>query len=212
MPGLIDFIIPREKKFFNHLYDQVIVLSDCIKKLKSFSQKDIKNEKKRQAVLRYITNKRDKCGDISKEVINSLHQTFITPIDRGEIKTLSHNIYLVTNSVKKIAENICFFKVEEIDECLVQQLACLQKASRTLAFIFHNPLSLKENRERIDTIKKIEGKADDFYRRGIEYLFANGCQPIEVIKRRDLYEVTEEAIDKIDNIADIWETVLINHA
>ena len=212
MAGLIDFVIPREKKFFDHLYDQVNLLNDCIGKLNRFSKNSITNSKNQKKTLIYILRKRDKSVEISKNVVNSLHQTFITPIDRGEIKSLSLHLNQVIDSVKKITESICYFKIEKIDQYLARQINYLKKSSQILASIFKNPLLVRENCQRIESIRRIENQADNFYRRGVEYLFTNGHDPIQIIKQRELYEIAEEAIDKIDNIADIWETVLINHA
>lgn len=212
MAGIIDFIVPREKKFFEKLQEQSELLSKSIGRLKALAKTSIKDQEKREATLKYILKQRAASEKISQEIVIFLHQTFITPIDRSDIKSLTFNINRVFNSVKNLSESLCFFKIDKIDSCLQKQITALQKASQTLIKIFDQPLRLKENSLRIKQIRKIENRADDCYRRGVEYLFTNGHKPLEVIKQRELYETAERAIDKIENLADIWESVLINHA
>ena len=212
MAGLIDFVIPRERKFFDTLFSQVDLLELCIDKLTSFSKNGINQPKYQKKILTFIVKKRDSSQEISKDLISSLHQTFITPIDRTEIKSLSLALNQSLNSVKKITEAICYFNIEKIDVYSKKQLYNLKKACQILVAIFKNPLSLKENRPRIEQIRKIEIDSDEVYRDAVEKLFNNGHDPIQLFKTLKLYEEAEDAIDKLDNIADIWESILINHA
>lgn len=81
----------------------------------------------------------------------------------------------------------------------------------TLKLIFKNPLSIKENRSLIDKVIRLEKEADTIYTEGMTDLFKRKYDAIEIIKLKELYDITEDAIDEIKYIADIMETVLITH-
>ena len=72
-------------------------------------------------------------------------------------------------------------------------------------------MKFKDHGILIKKIRKIENEADTCYRKGIKELFSNGHAPMEVIKQRELLEISEEAIDEITDIAELWEQIVINH-
>ena len=67
-------------------------------------------------------------------------------------------------------------------------------------------------RQIIDEIDELESKGDAIYRRTLQRLFSGDLAPLEVIKWKDLIESAEEAIDGIEDIADIVETISFKHA
>ena len=54
--------------------------------------------------------------------------------------------------------------------------------------------------------------AAPFASKAIAGLFANGGQPIEIIKWKDIYGHLEAAIDKCEDVANIIERITIKHA
>lgn len=212
MAGIVDLFIPREKKFFDYLNKQIILLDDCIKKLSKLQENENLDLKELQKSVNCI-GKKSKEGDvISTEIINLLHQTFITPIDREEIKSLSLSIHFIVNSVKKIVTSILFFKINKLDSNFVKQLRILEESVDNLKLIFKDPLDSKKNKLYISKVNKLENEADALFGKSIGELFNNGFSPIEIIKHKELYELTEDAIDDVKHIADIVETVLINNS
>ena len=211
MAGIIDLFIPREKKFFECLNEQVRLLDDSVHKLHEIGKKKKINRQELEKALINIKKKSDVVDTISIEIVNFLHQTFITPIDREEIKYLSTSINRVLDSVEKIATCLFYFRVNTLDSSSVKQLAILEEAVNHLRHIFENPL-LKTNKVYISKIKELENEADDIFLKALGNLFNNGHTSLEVIKQKELYEITEDAIDDTKHIAELLELVLINHS
>lgn len=210
MAGFKDLFIPREVAFFEHLKTQVDILNRATKELsiltKPFTLKKLNTS---SASL----NKFLKKGDALMMLITQeLHQTFITPIDRDEIQTLSFNLNRILHSIETIIASVQIYHISSIETLLKTQVDFLQQSIQLLVAIFQNPLSIKDNQEIIAQIKEVENKADRVYRKALSNLFIKTKNPIEIIKKKELYQVVEETIDKTEYVANIMQNVLINHA
>ena len=212
MSGVIDLIVPKEKKFFESLNRQILLLDSSIKNLAQLIKKEKVSKKELKELTDYLHDQSDKVDDIDREIVNFLHNTFITPIDRDEIKSLSTSIGFIVDSIEKIAYSIYYFKLQEFDEHFLKQIILLEESIDALKMIFEEPLSSKHNRLFIELIRRHEREADRAYRKALGDLFNNGHNTIDIIKRKELYEITEDAIDDATHMVDVIETVIINNS
>jgi uncharacterized protein Yka (UPF0111/DUF47 family) len=61
-------------------------------------------------------------------------------------------------------------------------------------------------------INKYENEADSAYRKGIAQLYNGGKDPLFVMKWRDIYDYLESATDRCEDVANIIEGVVLEHA
>jgi uncharacterized protein Yka (UPF0111/DUF47 family) len=61
-------------------------------------------------------------------------------------------------------------------------------------------------------INSIENQADDIFDMSIEKLFEQENDFKEVIKKREIYQVLEIATDKIEDVANVVESIIIKYA
>lgn len=212
MAGILDLFIPKEKKFFEYLDKQIVLLDESSRLLNSLIIRDGKDEKKFYKDVGLLHHKSDTVDQISREIINHLHKTFITPIDRDEIKALSTHLGFIVDSHEKIASIIYYLKIKELDKHFLRQMKILKKAVRLLKYVFEEPLSPRRNEETIEKIKEMERQADAAYSLAIRELFSNGANAIEIIKRKELYDMVEDTIDDICYVSDLLETIIINNS
>ena len=62
------------------------------------------------------------------------------------------------------------------------------------------------------TINRLENEADSIFRRGLARLFKEQRDPLEVMKWRDVYESLETATDRAEDVANIIESIVLEHA
>lgn len=212
MVGILDLFIPKEKKFFEYLDKQIVLLDESSTILNSLIKKERTDEKKFHKDIIVLRHKSDEADRISREIVSHLHKTFITPIDRDEIKALSTHLGFIVDSQEKIATVIYYFKIKKLDKHFLQQIKILLQSVHLLKYIFEEPLSPKRNKETIEKIKELEREADSVYSMAIGELFSNGKNPIEIIKRKELYDIVEDTIDGICYISDLLETIIMNNS
>jgi uncharacterized protein Yka (UPF0111/DUF47 family) len=99
-----------------------------------------------------------------------------------------------------------------LDKQFLRQIKILLQSVHLLKYIFEEPLSPKRNKENIEKIKELEREADSVYSLAIGELFSNGKNPIEIIKRKELYDIVEDTIDGICYISDLLETIIMNNS
>lgn len=211
MAGILDLFIPKEKKFFEYIDKQIAFLDESSSLLNNLI-KERANEKKFHKGVLLLHHKSDQADHISREIVTHLHKTFITPIDRDEIKALSTHLGFIVDSHEKIASIIYYLKIKKLPVHFLKQVKILMEAVRLLNYIFEEPLSRKRNEETIEKVKELERKADSVYSMAIAELFSNGKNAIEIIKRKELYDTVEDTIDDICYVSDLLETIIINNS
>ena len=211
MAGILDLFIPKEKKFFEYIDKQIAFLDESSSLLNSLI-KERANEKKFHKGVLLLHHKSDQADHISREIVTHLHKTFITPIDRDEIKALSTHLGFIVDSHEKIASIIYYLKIKKLPTHFLKQIKILMEAVRLLKYIFEEPLSRKRNEETIEKVKELERKADSVYSMAIAELFSDGKNAIEIIKRKELYDTVEDTIDDICYVSDLLETIIINNS
>jgi uncharacterized protein Yka (UPF0111/DUF47 family) len=61
-------------------------------------------------------------------------------------------------------------------------------------------------------VNSIENQADDIFDMSIEKLFEQENDFKEVIKKREIYQVLEIATDKIEDVSNVVESIIIKYA
>jgi uncharacterized protein Yka (UPF0111/DUF47 family) len=72
--------------------------------------------------------------------------------------------------------------------------------------------NIKEMTEAMIKVNSIENQADDVFDMSIEKLFEQENDFKEVIKKREIYQVLELATDKIEDVSNVIETIIIKYA
>ncbi len=212
MPGLLDLFVPKEKKFFQHLEQQMHLVQVAVSLLSSEVGRGVISKKTLLGTLGKLGKQCKEGEKISLQITHDLHQTFITPIDREELQLLTVALCRITDSIEKIAFTLSCNGLRRVDEFFLQQIALLEESITLISQLFEKPLHLEKNNISIQRIKKKEQEADEVYRKAFKRLFQKSADPLVVLKKRELLNIAEEAVDDAKNIGDLFETILINHS
>jgi predicted phosphate transport protein (TIGR00153 family) len=155
-------------------------------------------------------------GDkITHEVVVALHETWITPLDREDIHGLITRLDDVLDYLDAAADRFNLYEIAEprpeaVELAKVLAASCVQigKAIELLK-------SIKDAKPLLDicvAINKHEHEADQIYRRGLMRLFKEHADPLLVMKWRDVLEAIETATDRAEDVANIIEGIVLEHA
>jgi uncharacterized protein Yka (UPF0111/DUF47 family) len=61
-------------------------------------------------------------------------------------------------------------------------------------------------------IHEVENESDEIMRQAFVELFQNSRDPLEVIKWKEIYELAERATDRIEDVANVIEGIVIKNA
>ena len=212
MANLVNWLLPKEKKFFLMLKDQASNVVDGASEFKNLidnynSLSDIK----RKELVKKIKDIESKGDNIVHNIIGSLDKTFITPIDKEDIHRLSMLLDDVIDFIYATSIRLTIFKISRINDHIRKLSDIILETVKKIELGVIGVSKLKSmNRFYID-IHTLENKADDIYHEALGDLF-NKKNPIEIIKYREIYEYLENITDRCEDIANVIESIVVKHA
>jgi predicted phosphate transport protein (TIGR00153 family) len=152
-------------------------------------------------------------GDrITHDIIKRLNSTFVTPFDREDIYGLATQIDDVVDYIEEAADFLGLYQIEAPMQ-QSQALAEVLVASCTeLATALAGLRGFKDLDDHLIEIHRLENDGDRISRDAVASLFANGIDPMVVIRWKDIFAVLEKAIDATETAAHIIEGVAIKNA
>lgn len=153
--------------------------------------------------------------EITHTVIERLHQTFITPIDRDEIHGLISALDDVLDLVDESAERIWLYGITRLEPEAVDLADVLLKAVEAMGFALRGLRNLSDRKQLLahcTEINRLENEGDRILRRATARLFKETTDPIQVIKWKEIYDNLENAIDRCEDVANLIEGVALEYS
>ena len=169
-----------------------------------------------EAKARQLKDLEHKGDTITHDIIQRLHRTFVTPIDREDITLLAHSLDDVMDFIEAAGRTACLYSI-------VQPTERARQLARIVAKITHKLNEVMPCLRRHDQFSRIikqcveintlENEADDVEHAALAELFEvchlNAC---EVIKWREIYDHLESATDRGEDVANVLEGIVLKHA
>ena len=147
--------------------------------------------------------------EIDREINRRLEDAFVTPFDREDIHELTVRLDDVLDGIQAIAETLVIYDVTVPTVESKRLAAIIAEQSVELVAILRGLDGLKGLDRHLEAVHDLEHEADGLSRAAIGRLFRERCDPLDVIKWRDLYAALEETIDAAEDAAEVVERM--NH-
>lgn len=198
-------LIPREQSFFD-LFEQMANkvkegADELLDLLKNYS--DL--QKKTQKILS-IEHEGD---ELTHEVMRRLNTTFITPFDREDIHRLASRLDDVLDHIEGAAEYLRLHKIEQPLPQMISLAETLAQAALTGADAMPGLRKMKGLDSYWVEINRLENEGDRLYRQTIADLFSGEFNAMDVLKWKDIIEEIETAIDRLEDVANIIEGIVL---
>lgn len=207
---LMSAITPHSDNYFvlfNKLADCAVRGSKVLAMMTAVS--DMEKFEQYFAEIRTIESEAD---EYTKEILLSLHKTFITPFDRREIRELAMALDDIIDYMEDIPQSAKIYGHSSFTPEMVALAQILLRASEKVRDTVHM-LSDMKNSERImrtcEEINSIEGEGDHVMRAGMQRLFAEESDARTLIRSSQLYDLFEEAIDSCQDVSDVIHGVVL---
>ncbi len=151
-------------------------------------------------------------GDkITHDIIHRVNTTFVTPIDGEDIYGLATQVDDIVDAIEETADFLVLYKIEAPMEQAQAMAEVLVKACEELATVLAGLRGFKGLEDHWIEIHRLENDGDRLYRDAVAALFANGIDPMVVIRWKDIFAVLERAIDATETAAHIVEGIVIKN-
>jgi hypothetical protein len=203
-------ILPREPKFFDLFEKSVANVAAAAKELANLFE-DYTNVPQKVARIVELEHR----GDfITHQIIEQLHRSFLTPLDREDITLLSGRLDDVMDFIEDAANAMLIYGIEKPTTRAREQAAILVSMTEELVKAvpcLRNRSKNKQILEHCIEINRLENEADAVMRFALVELF-DGMPPYEVIKWREIYQHLENAADRGEDVANVLEAVVLKNA
>jgi len=212
MTNIINWLLPKEEKFFLMLRDQASNVVDGANEFKYLIDNyNSLSDVKRRELVKKIKEIESRGDNIVHSIIGSLDKTFVTPIDKEDIHRLAILLDDVIDTIYATSIRLSIFKIGKIDDYIKKMTEVVIETIGKIELGVIGVSKLKSmNRFYID-IHTLENKSDDIYHEALDNLF-NKKNPIEIIKYKEIYEFLEDLTDKCEDIANVIESILVKNA
>lgn len=144
--------------------------------------------------------------EITRQIFDTLNHTFLTPIDREDIRELASGIDDILDDMEMVASLMVQFKLKGGAEEVLQMgeiLASCSEEVEQLVALFWDPEKYKDVERRMVRVSELENQADALFNLMITKLFesAKPDKAIEVMKWKELYQALEDSVDRAKGVA-----------
>jgi hypothetical protein len=201
-------LIPQQYDFFksfDQATEQAVVAAKLLLKLtEDYSNAD--------PIARELNAVEHACDDVAHRTMDQLNKSFITPLDREDIHLMILRIDDVVDLMNASANRMAFFGIQKPTQHAVNLAKQIVRGCEKLAEAVHGMHSTR-NYEQVmrDCIilHEVENSADDILHVALAELFATEKNAIDVIKWKDIYETMEKVTDRLEDVANVLQGVIV---
>ncbi len=204
------FLVPKDRKFFPlfiEAADNLVVASDLLIKL--MGENDLAE---REVFIKLIKEAEHKGDTITHQLLVQLNGTFITPFDREDIHQLISTMDDVVDYIHTAAIRTHFYKLPTFPEEFTKIANYIHSANLEIQLVLRsvkNASDFLKFAESCATISTYESEVDYLYQEYLSNLFELETNAINLIKKRDILASLEKAIDKCDDVANVFSSIMV---
>jgi len=206
-------LMPREEHFFDMYARHADAIVRGAEELRGMLNGGEAVARHYQAVL----TAEDDADAITREVVQAVRRTFVTPFDRGDIQSLISRMDDTIDQMKKCAKAIRLFDMTRFDPDFVRMGDAIVRCAILLREAVPLMVRMSPNASRInelcEQIRRVEGESDDIHESGVMALYKR-CMPDQAllfIAEREVLDHLERIIDRFDDAANEIEGIVVEH-
>ena len=203
--GLKDRIFPKEVNFYKMLSDQAAKTLEGIDALGVFV------ENRNQENAKRVKDIERQADELRRILVEELHKTFVTPMDREDIYALSRAIDDIVDYANSTVDEMEIYEVAS-EENVQEMVDILKKAAREI----NDAVKILETYpniaiERAVKAKSYENAMEKAYHTALADLFKR-TDTVYMLKMREIYRHLSNAADRTDEAANIICSIVMKAA
>ena len=200
-------LVPRDESFYPLFDDAAANIAEAAGLLRTLI-----GGADRPATVESIRACEQHGDDVTRQILERLYASFVTPFDREDIHTLAEWLDDVVDDIHGAADLMQLHHVEKPLPELAQLADLLVEAAAANVELFKRLPSMKDMDPILQQIGKLESQADGVYRKSVAHLFSGEFDAFDVLKSKDIIEAVEQAVNMIEKVSDSVESILLKHA
>jgi uncharacterized protein len=206
-------LMPKEEKFVTKFADHAERMVAAAVALTAMMNAPAEE---REARFREVCAIEGQADTIARETLVALHRAFITPFDRSDIHALINALDDTVDLIEDVGQHAMLYQIDQFSPRMIELAGMIEEGARRLAEAIPLLTDVNKNAEHINSlcqkVGKIESEADRVLRLAMSELIAQRPETITFLGRKEVYELLETVTDRCDDVADLIEGILLDHA
>jgi predicted phosphate transport protein (TIGR00153 family) len=203
--------LPADIKFYDYFERASANLLEGANNL----QKMIENTENIEETAAQITEIEHRGDFIVHEVTSLLPRTLITPFDSDDIQRLVSTLDDALDAVDAVSQRLLIYRLTEIKKPARRLAHLITESAQELDAAvrgLRDKGQYKQVRERVVQINTLENNGDRVLHDGLINLVQHHEDVFEFICWKEIYELLEDATDRIEDAGDVIQKVIIANA
>ena len=200
-------LLPTDDRFFELFNESAANAAECARQLR-----ELISDAGGTASNSGVVACERKGDELTQAILQRLDTSFVTPFDREDIHALAEELDDVVDDMLAVAARIDLtVHGSALPELKEQADILVRMAEETVALVGRLP-SMKRTAEHLKAIDGLESEGDTVYRHALARLFSGEYEALDVIRWKDIIEAMEAALNTIEDISNVVESIVLKHA
>jgi predicted phosphate transport protein (TIGR00153 family) len=208
---MLRWLLPREDDFFGLFERHAALTVEGAKEMRRLVQGE-ENVRALAARIKEIEHETDV---ITHTCVERLHKTFITPLDRDDIHQLITRMDDVMDYIESAAAAVMLYELTDMTAAARALADVLVRSTEAVAIAVGGLKHVKQADTILNAcieVNRLENEGDEILRAALAELFRGASDPLLVLKWKEIYEALENATDRCEDVANVIEGVVLEHA
>ena len=165
----------------------------------------------RKPLVAEIKDREHEGDRLTHEIVQQLHKTFVTPIDREDIYDLATALDDILDYIDQVADELKLYGVAEVPAEAIEQAGVILRATNKLVDAVAGLDGLRDISTLLVDLHTLEDDGDRLVRTATANLFSGGMDPLVVIRWKDIHADLEQAVDSCERAAHVLESVYLKN-
>jgi len=208
---MLSRLLPRQTNFFDFFERHAAISVEAAREMGKMARDNADFD----AIAARIKELEHQADEVTHACMETLHKTFITPIDRNDIHKLASKLDDIIDFIDGATRQIALFEIDELPESareatvvLVQATEAVERAVKGLRHMRNQTSVLGE----CVRINELENQADRIKASSVARLFREESNPIVVLKWHEVFQAMENITDACEDVANVIEGIVLEHA
>lgn len=203
-------LLPQELGFFEFFKESADLMVSAMREFRRMLEYPNEMASRSRAIKDY----EHEADEVTHKTMLLLHRTFITPIDREDIHSLIKSMDDVLDFIDASAQRLFLYEVRVIPEEMIKladvTVAAVELVKKVVSLL-PNLKNTDELRTTCVEINRLENQADQILRAAVATLFREEQDLRLLIKLKEIYELLETVSDRCEDVANVIESIVLEH-
>jgi predicted phosphate transport protein (TIGR00153 family) len=200
-------LVPSDDAFFGLFNESAANVAECARRLR-----DLLSDPADPAMHEKVAACEHRGDELVRTIVQRLNTTFVTPFDREDIHALAEELDDVVDDMLEVSHRMQITGITSaLPELKEQADLVVQCADETQALL-ERLESMKGVQPHLDAVDRLESEGDAVHRRILARLFGGEFDALDVIRWKDVIESMEAALNTLEDISDVVESIVLKHA